>query len=110
MKKRAIIICIAVLFAVTLVFVLLPHGSIDTEGYIASVTVTEKSVDEHIVIVRINEDYIRITGETKVVNTDGRSFPAEYFEEGDYIAVYLKKGQTEERVKQAKKVVFDNTK
>lgn len=114
MKSKIIIICVAVLSAVAVAFALLPHDGVAIEGRIISVTVTEKSEDEQIVIVHLNADeediYIRITGKTKVVNTSGKTVPAEYFAKGDFITVYPENAESDERIMQAKKIVFDNTK
>lgn len=114
MKRKTIIIVVFILVAVTLLIAVLPHSDIDVEGVIVSVTVTEKSSDEQEVIIRMSlndesEDvYVRISTETKVVDTSGKKVAAEYLREGDFISVILAKDQRDLRINDAQKVIFDS--
>lgn len=113
MKRKTVIIVVAIVLAVALLFVMLPQNVIDAEGVIVSVTVTETENDVHNVIIcmKINDKneniYICITEKTTVVDTSGKRVASEYLREGDFISVKFSKNQEEKRIKQAKKVVFD---
>lgn len=113
MNRKTVIIVIAIVFAVALLFVMLPQNAIDAEGVIVSITVTETEDDVHNVIICMNVNektekiYICITDKTTVVDTSGKKVASEYLREGDFIFVKFSKNQEEKRIKQAKKVVFD---
>ena len=81
-------------------------------GEVISVAVSEPEEGTQEVIIKFLPDgedepvYIKAVPSTRVVTTSGKRFAVDYLVKGDVIKVNLARGQNDQKIKTARKIVF----
>ena len=110
--KNKIILAIAVIAVIATAALLLFSNRESFEAKVISVAVSEPKEGVNEVIIKLQpkgEDepiYVKATSSTRVVNTSGKRFAVDYLVKGDVIKVNLARGQDDQKIKTARKIVF----
>ena len=110
--KNKIILAIAVIAVIATAALLLFSNRESFEAKVISVAVSEPKEGVQEVIVKLQpkgEDepiYVKATTSTRVVTTSGKRFAVDYLRQGDTVKVVIATGQTNEKIKLARRIVF----